>query len=240
MSTTDWGTWAIAIATFLLATATLFLACDSWRGRREQERQRKELAFRAALNELAGYIISFEQWEPKSNLRADIWWKYPLQFYKLIDLVGAVWIHSKLWERINGGVLLMIKVEEELLKDYMGREHPDQNFNAFTDTYYNLDLYLKQLIRYVYCEMQRQSLTVPKGLWEAKVFQPLAWSYGDLSRTPEQIAITFEIIPFLSLSREPDDSAFGKCRLATLIEQAREALKNRGEILKSALNASHL
>lgn len=216
----------VAVFTGVLALATFRLVKEAKDSRVEQERQRKEIAFRAALMEVADYITSLNKWTPAFGRPQRIWWEDPLKFSRLTGLLESVWIHPKLWERLSRGTLIRIKELEGYLKDCISRPAEDYTKiqNEVVRNCDNLDLYLKQLARYIFCEMRRQKLNAPEDVWNTATFQPRPGVYGDLLLSPETAAKLFESQHIPPLQPELDDAAFHDCRLQILIGEARQAL----------------
>jgi hypothetical protein len=210
------------------AFATLQLANESQKQREGQEQQRKELAFRAAIMELANNVEDFSNWRPvyPTSWRDDIWWKYPMQFPHLIELMEVVWLPPKLWERIFWRSLRVIQSLEEKMK-YVTQEGSkiQGSREIYFRGYYILVLYLKQLIRYIVCEMQQENLTLPEGIWETVPLRALPWSYDDLAPSPADAARSLEYNDFASSPPEVDNPAFSRCRLETLIDESRTSFQ---------------
>jgi hypothetical protein len=215
-----------ALFTAFTAFATMQLAVESQKHRDEQERQRKELAFQAVIVEMASYIGHFNRWHPANNSDFwvdEIWWMYPMRFNRLTELMEAVRLHPKLWERIVGGSLVAIQWLEKHLNDFRETRKRNVAVKAPINEYFVLDLYLKQLARYVVCEMQRQNQPVPQGVRETKFFQPLAWNYDRLPDSPKEAAQIIESKFMPPGLPEIDDFSFHECQLEVLINEARKA-----------------
>lgn len=226
----------LTLFTAFMALATVLLVWDARKGRAEQERQRKEVAFRAAILEVTAYIVSLHEHNIVAGARFDVWWKHPFEFPRLDALLESVWIDIGLWERLTGGLIGWIKNREASLYDLIAVQNRwDQNL--VSGIYYPLDLYLKQLNRYLFCEMQRQNLRAPTGLWETKTFTPLPWTYGDLNQSPAVAAAGYVPHPgLIILPAEPQNAAFDECRFERLIALAREALaQNRATVQQPKL-----
>ncbi|MER3459626.1 MAG: hypothetical protein C4309_14295 [Chloroflexota bacterium] len=93
----------LATATFGLAFVTFLLVLETRETRVQAETQRKELAFRAALVELADNILNHRRWDPERGGRPDrYWWDHPPQFTQLNKLLGSVDITPQLFVWITG------------------------------------------------------------------------------------------------------------------------------------------
>lgn len=223
------ATVALAVVTFLLVLVTAWLVWETRNSRIQGEHQRKEIAFRAALVEIADNIASLNRWSPALGMYKGVWWNHPLKFPKLTELLETVWIHPDLWERIRGGTLPRIANIEDRLNVTLINSQTAENSTAWQndaeEMYHSLDLYLKQLARYVFCEMRRQGLNAPENTWNTATFQPRPWLYGDSNLPSETVADLFETQLIPPLSPEPNNAAFRDCRLQVLIGEARRALE---------------
>lgn len=218
------------------AFATIQLAIESQKQREEQEQQRKKLAFQAAIVEMATYIGNFNKWHPTNNSdfwTNDIWWMYPMRFNRVTELMETVQFHPKLWERIVGGSLMTIQWLENHLNDFMENRKRNVAGKIPISEYFLLDLYLKQLARYIVCEMQRQNQPVPKGVRETKFFRPLAWNYVGLPDSPKEAAQIIESKFMPPGLPEIDVPSFHECRLEVLIDEARKAFHEAEQNKKS-------
>ncbi len=227
----------LAFFTFVLAIATVGLTWETWRGRKEQEQHRKEIAFRAALIEAANNIANFTRWNPILTYLPDKeWLNQSLSFAKLTEMLETVWVDPRLWERITGGLLINLKRFEERIHSNLLSETAEERvkIECSKRDYFLIDIYLKQLACYILSEMQRQGIKVPEDIQRTQIFWPLAWNYGGNDESPQMIAYTLEcqlVPPFVSLPPEPEDAAFSDCRLELLISKARQAHQRQLETL---------
>ncbi len=223
-------TGLLALFTAWLAWMTSLLVKETTHSRKAAEHHQKEIAFRAVLIELADNILSFERWKPTLNAMPDKEWKdHPLQFIHLYELFRTVWIHKQLLERSFAVVMNVKRLETALRELLFDRQELNQNA---IDTYYVIDLYLKQLACYVICEAQRQGIDVPAESWvkNANIFQPSPWLYGDSSSGIAARNLETQLIP--PLPPEPNEHAFQECALERLISQAHQRLQDQDRDLK--------
>jgi len=229
------STAVLAFATFLLAGATMWLVLEARAARRETTRHNREVAFRAALVELATNVQLLESWRPdlQSTVPAD-WLRTPLTFSAMRDLLARVWVPGGLWDRVmttivnlSAYIQTMEAVRQQLPSDASGRADYTNLWEHLRNLYYHTDLYLKQLACYVLAEMQRQRLDVPRE-WQARrpLFDPLPWYYvaGFESATAAaQITDQGHMWPpYTAQTPEPDDPAYRDCALERLMEKARQ------------------
>lgn len=219
-------TWTavLAGATVFLALATIWLALEARKARLESSRKDKEVAFRAALTEMAHNIVAIETYNPRLGIRTHPanWIEQRLQFENLKYLLATTWLYPKLWERIQT-IIVNLETREIHMKATV-----EGGTSSATDEYYLLDLYLKQVARYLAAEMLRQKFesTELNQVAHSELYKPLPWVYGTRDQTSEgnaQLLETQVTPPFLKPSTEPTDKIFAGCRLATLIEEARLA-----------------
>ena len=231
----------LGLFTFMLAIATVWLAYETWIGREEQVRQRKEIAFRAALIESANNIVSFTRWNPMLAVNSPPdkeWLNQSLSFTRLNELLETVWVDPMLWERITGGLLVNVKrFEDRIHVNLLDMSIEDRvKIEGSKRDYFLIDLYLKQLACYVLAEMQRQRINIPAAIIRTQMFQPLAWAHGSIEEDPKTTAYTLEVQPlppFVHFPLEPENVAFRDCRLEVLISKARLALEQPLKLLLS-------
>ncbi len=228
------GPAVLAIATFLLAMATMWIAWESRMSRREAAQRAREVAFRAALVELATNIEVVEAWDPSlESTPPEKWLQTPLVFAAAKNLLAHVWIPAALWDRITtlftnlGAYVEVVTAQIHGLPPDAAThgEYTAQRQNII-NLRYRIDLYLKQMACYFLAEMQRQRLDVPSDWKDARtLFDLPAWDYGPEFESAAAAAQSVDRgpmwPPFTPQAPEPDDPAYGSCTLERLIERAR-------------------
>ncbi len=243
----DW-TAVLAFTTGLLALATAWVALESRKFRRETARRNDEIAFRAALVELATDIQAVEAWHPKLEpmIPPGKWLQAPLAFDATKRLLAHVWLPAALWDRLATTITNLQAYVEVVTAQTRGLppdaatrgEYTPQRQNI-TELRYRIELYLKQLIRYLLAEMQRQRLHVPSD-WKAgrALFDPPAWYYDPEFKSAADAAIAVDRgpmwPPFTAQAPEPDDPAYGDCGLELLIERARQRIDEEDAAMRAA------
>ena len=240
-----------AIATALLAGATVWLVLDGRAARRETAQRDREVWFRAALIELAADIQLLEAWDTSLQPTAPEKWlqEPPLAFTALKDLLARVWVPGALWDRIisvtthlQAYVVVITSQIRQLPPDAPTRGEytgPQENIRRL---YYDIDLYLKQLACYVIAEMRRQRLAVPKE-WEAdqSLFAPLSWRYDAGFKSMAQAVQVMEghiFPPFRRQAAQPQDPAYRECDLERLMERARKKSEANDTAIRDFYNAA--
>src|SRR5262245_36079997 len=113
-----------------------------------------------------GQSLSFNKWNYKLRgvpTADEISWKQPVEFSHVTKLIEEIWVDPQLWERIIGYSLVIIKHLDKSMSELL--EQPNnETARKYEDTFYEIDLRLKQLARYLLCEMKRQKLEVPAGI----------------------------------------------------------------------------
>lgn len=230
----DWPA-VLATATFLLAMATMWIAWESRTSRREAAQRDREVAFRAALVELATNIQGVEAWDPSlESTPPEKWLQTPLAFAAAKSLLAHVWVPAALWDRITTLVTNLAAYVEVVTAQIRGLppdastrgEYTAQRQNIM-NLRYLIDIYLKQLACYLFAEMQRQWLDVPSD-WKDRrpLFDLPAWDYGPEFKSAADAAQSVDRgpmwPPFTAQAPEPDDPAYCDCTLERLIERARQ------------------
>lgn len=209
-------------ATFGLASATFLLVLETRKTRKQAEKQRKELAFRAALVELEDNIINHRRWDPRLRGRPDAyWWNHPPQFTRLNELLGSVDIPPQLfaWMTVERG---NIQIRDTWLRNELQQQPEGQVNNDLKNRFYWLDLYLVRLACYVVCEAKRQGFhKMAEGMEQAGIFKPRPWVYG--TSLDEAAATTAKLAGL----PDPNVSGCEQCRLAELIKLAHEGVKQQ-------------
>jgi hypothetical protein len=238
----DW----LAAATFGLAFVTLLLVLETREGRMQGEQQRKELAFRAALVELADNILNYRRWDPSGLIMQvdpdPYWWDHPLQFTQLNKLLSSVDIAPQLFAWITGERGNIQVRERQLRADLKERkvsELSNEKKNELMEKAYWLDLYLVRLACYVVCEAKRQGFhTMAEGIEKTGVFRPMPWSYSRPDETPLTTAKLAEVAeawwPAMSKLLESDIPGCDQCKLEKLIQLANEELKQLSSKIKGS------
>jgi len=224
----DWT----AIGTLSLALATVFAVLQARAQRRDQVRQRQVLAFRTALLELWDNVQQISGWSHLQDRPSQRWRAAAVTFTATKNLLGAVWVPSKLWYRITT-VIRNVEAYATRVDDAVTKG--DSDVRAAREWNRIIDLYLKQLARYLFAEMRRQEFDVPENWTAQPLCEPLAWVYGPASPSPAAAASNMEsgsiFPPHVPFAAEPDDPAFDECTLEALITRARERVAQHQEDL---------
>ncbi len=215
----DWtaiGTLSLAIAT----VAAVLQARAQWR---DEMRQRQVLAFRMALMELWDNVQHINKWSHLQERPSQRWSAAALTFTATKNLLVAVWVPSKLWYRITT-VIRNVEAYATRVDDAVTKG--DNDVRSAREWNRIIDLYLKQLARYLFAEMGRRGLDVPDD-WKAQpLCEPLAWNYEPGFSSPAAAAHNMEsgsvFPPHVPFAPEPDDPVYAECTLETLITCARE------------------
>jgi hypothetical protein len=220
---------------------------------RLQTRQHdQEIAFRAALMELAWNVQRLEAWEPLlQDTPPPKWLEEPLSLAALKDFLAHVWVPSELWNRVMG-LMTNLNAYVEVITAQIHGLPPDVSTRGeyaaqrenIRNLYSVIDLYLKQLACYPIAEMRRQQVGMPQE-WEHDrlLFLPLGWRY-DVAFAPAaepSVAVAVHNIesgpvwpPFTPQSPEPKDPAYRECLLERLIERARQKSDDDESMLRAA------
>jgi len=234
ISSINW-TAVLAIATVLLAGATTWMVWEARIARFEMARRESEVAFRAALVEIATNVQRLEAWDPSLQPTApENWPQTPLAFGAMKDLLARVWIPGALWDRIMA-LMTNLQAYVEVITAQIRGLPPDASMRGeytaqrenIRNLYYLVDLYLKQLACYLTAEMRRQRLVVPKKWQDDRpLFAPLSWRYdagfASVAQAVQSIESGHVWPPFTPQAPEPDDPAYRDCALERLMERARQ------------------
>lgn len=237
-----------AIATAALAAVTFWLVLEARMTRREAARRDREVAFRAALVELASNIQYLETWKPSlESSPPEEWLKKPLSFAAMKDLLARAWVPGVLWDRIMtlvvnlGSYQTVVTSQSSSLRPTP--EYDPQRENV-QELYYVIDLYLKQLACYLIAEMRRQRLGMPRG-WarERSLFAPLDWRYdvrfGSTALAVQNIELHFWP-PFTPQAPEPNMRPYAQCKLERLIRIAKQKSEETAAQLHEALESGKI
>lgn len=217
----DWT----ALATLTLALVAVGSILQTQALRRNDIRRQDELAFRRALRELWGNVQHLGGWSQLEERPSKRWEAAALTFTDTNNLLAAVWIPLKLWYRIQS-MLWNIKAYAIRVDDAVAKGGANE-LRWARDGWYIADLYLKQLVRYLFAEMRRRRIGMPVD-WRASqpLCEPLAHYYAPADDSPAKAAYNLEhaltVPPHVPWADEPDDPAYAECRLETLIARARE------------------
>ena len=167
----DWT----AIGTLSLALATVLAIFQARAHRRDEVRHRDVIAFRTALMELWDNVQHIGEWSQLQERPSKRWSAAALTFTATQNLLVAVWVPSKLWYRIKT-VIRNIEAYATRVDDAVTKGDP--HVRSAREWTYIIDLYLRQLARYLFAEMRRQGLDVPDDWWTHQpLCEPLAWHY---------------------------------------------------------------
>ena len=211
----------MAVFTFLMAAGTFYLAFETRISRKRTEAQSKQVAFRAAIREIAENVANLHGWYPKLESKpSDSWLNQRLNFESLSHLMNLVAVHPQVWQRTIA-LIRNLKAAEIVLKSGLIQ----QNEELTKEYFYKIDIYLKQLARYLAAEMRLNGFPKEEAsaLIGNSLMRPDQWSYGDFILTPAAIAVNMEIqpiFPFSALPSEPTAPAFANCMLALLVQEA--------------------
>jgi hypothetical protein len=229
VATWDWT----AIGTLALALVTVYAVLQARAQSHDEARQRHVLAFRMALMEVWKNLQHVAEWSHLQERPTKGWTAADLSFTAIKNVLVAVWEPSKLWYRITS-VIRNIEAYAIRIDDAVGRGgdsdvRPAREWNRY------IDLYFRQLARYLYAEMQRQGLDVPTAWNREPLCEPLAWPYCPDFPSVDAAARNMEsggvFPPHVPFAAEPDDPAYSECRLAMLIARARERhAENQAEL----------
>ena len=207
--------------TFLMAVATVVLALETRATRLQSESLAKHAAFRQAISEIAEDIANLHGWYPLLEQRPTRQWlRETLKFESVRALSGIAVLHPDVWQRAIG-IMRNLKSAELQLKTELVDNQPEMAKAVF----YHIDIYLKQLARYLAVEMKRAGMPASEAtaLGSTSLLRPAPWGYGDAKLSPEAIAVGMEsqpIAPFSALPQEPKDPDFALASLAQLINEA--------------------
>ncbi len=223
ISVQDWLQALMAFFTFLMAVGTFYLALETRALRKSADTQSKHIAFRAAIQEIAENVTNLHAWYPKLEDPSVSWLSQRLMFEKLSDLMNLVAFHPQVWQRTIA-LIRNLRSAEVVLKSGL----IDQDLERAKEFFYRIDIYLKQLARYVATEMKLHGFSKEaSALIGNSLMRPDQWSYGDSNLTPAAIAVNMEnppIFPFSALPPEPAEPAFANCMLAQLIQEAHTSM----------------
>jgi hypothetical protein len=182
------------------------------------------VAFRTALTELWDNVQHIGQWSHLQDRPSTRWSAAALTFAATKNLLAVVWVPSKLWYRITT-VIRNIEAYATRVDDAVTKG--DSDVQAAREWNRIIDLYLRQLARYLFAEMRRQGLEVPDDWKERQpLCEPLPWIYDPRAPSPTAAAHNMEagsvFPPHVPFAPEPDDPVYAECNLETLIARARE------------------
>lgn len=237
----------LATATFGLAFVTFLLVLETIETRVQAETRRKELAFRAALVELADNILNYRRWNPQMLLTQKdpdpYWWDHPLQFTRLNELLGSVDVAPQLFTWITGERGNIQAREGQLrtdLKERRASELSTEEKNRLMEEAHWLDLYLVRLACYVVCETKRQGFyKMADSMEQAGTFKPSPWGYGSSPDEPPgttaALSRVVELLwPAMSKLPEPDIPGCEQCKLEKLIQLAHQELEQLSSRIKGS------
>jgi hypothetical protein len=213
ISVQDWLQGIMAVFTLLMAVGTFYLAFETRSMRMYNETQDKHVAFRAAIRELAENVANLHAWYPKLESKpSESWLSQRFTFDSLSHLLNFVAVDPQVWQRTIA-LIRNLKAAEIILKS----ELIQQDQEKAKEFFYKIDIYLKQLARYVTVEMRLKGFPKEEAstLIGNNLMKPDQWSYGDSTLMEIQ-----PIFPFSALPPEPTATAFGNCMLTQLVQEA--------------------
>jgi hypothetical protein len=219
------ATLGVAIFTALLAAATFYLAIETRATRTSAQRQTNRAIFRSAFQEIAQNLSDLHGWYPQLEPNPSEYWRHQrLSFAAVSDLFTHVAVHPRIWERAIAIVRNLRAAETSLKEDIVARD-----LELSKTYFYRIDLYLKQLARYIAAEMATNGIphVEVEGLLKSHLLSPARWPYGDVELPPATIAHGMEVqplSPFSALPPEPEESAYAQASLAQLIAESNAAL----------------